>query len=314
MKNILAKVLIKLAQQDPDLFLLTGDLGFPYFLQFKRLFPERFLNLGVAEQNMIGVASGLSMRGKTVFVYSIVTFATMRCFEQIRDDVAYQNLNVKIIGFGGGFDYGLAGVTHFGWEDIAIMRSLPNMKVYTPWNLKSAQWAIENAYRLSGPAYLRLSQSREKNIEGDNSKIMNNGIQLLDGKDVTIMVIGNIYNQALQARKMLENQGFSVRMISFSQIKPLDEKIIKKAAQETKAIFTVEDHSLIGGFGSAVAEVLAEEKSSVVFKRIALPDVYPKQLGIYQQMREHYGLSANLIFQKIIREYKKLDTLVLKIG
>jgi len=305
MRLAFTDTLIKLAKKDERIFLLTGDLGYAVLEGFIEKYPKRFFNMGVAEQNMVGVAAGLALSGKIPYVFSIATFPVMRALEQIRNDVCYQNLNVKIIGVGSGLTYSLYGATHQSVDDINMMRGLPNMTIISPGDPLEVKAAVEFSYKHQGPTYIRIAAKGEPNIHTKNFKFeIGKGIIINKGKDVTLMVTGNMLANANLAVQELEKKGISVRLISMPFIKPIDKKVILEAAKETKAIFTFEEHSIIGGLGSAVAEILAESNISVLFKRIGLPDVYPSEIGNWDYLRDVYGFSPNKLVESILKIYK----------
>lgn len=308
MRTAFISTLIELARKNSKIFLLTGDLGFSVFEKFREEFPDRFFDIGVAEANMVGVAAGLALSGKIVFIYSIVPFVTMRCFEQVRNDICYQNLNVKIIGVGGGLCYGSAGMTHNSLVDIAIMRALPNMTVICPGDPIEAEMATKLATSHQGPIYIRLGKSHEPKVHLNipNFKI-GKGITIRNGSDVTIIATGNILYNAKCITDKLVNERLDVRLISMHTVKPLDRSIILESAQETKIMFTIEEHSLIGGLGSAVAEVLAETDSQkVLFRRFALPDRYLKDIGSQEYLRRKNALSIDQIANSILEQYNSI--------
>ena len=289
--------------------MLTGDLGFSVLEKFQEKFPDRYFDVGVSEANMIGVAAGLALSDKTVFVYSIVPFATMRCFEQIRNDLCYQNLNVKIIAVGGGLCYGSAGPTHHSITDIAIMRALPNMIVLCPGDPFEVEMATKLSVLRQTPVYIRLGKSHEPKVHLKTPNfVIGKGITIKKGDDITIIATGNLLYNAKCVSDELINKGIDVRLISMHTIKPLDREIILKAAMETKAIFTMEEHSLIGGLGSAVSEVLAEgDTKKVLFRRISLPDAFCRDVGDQEYLRKKNSLSIEqttntiLMYCKIIK-------------
>jgi len=299
MRNAFVNALTDLAERNKDVFLLTGDLGFSFFESYQHKFPARFINMGVAEQNMIGVAAGLALSGKSVFVYSIVPFLTMRCFEQIRLDLCCQRTNVKLVGAGGGLTYGSAGVTHLAMEDISIMRSLPGMCVICPGDARETDHAVRASLRHRGPVYIRLS---EKVPSVHSSKVnfrIGKGITVIHGDDVNILVTGNMLMTAMDAAQKLKQDGVSAGVISIHTIKPLDVALIKGLAARNKPLFTLEEHSVVGGLGSAVSEVLTELGSPVLLKRIGLPDAYPCIVGSQGYLRKAFGLDAKSICSTI---------------
>lgn len=307
MRNIFVKNLIRMAKQDKDLILLTGDLGFRAFEEFVQKYPQQFYNLGNAEANMVGVAAGLTLAGKKVCVYSIAPFITMRCYEQIRNDVCQPNLNVNFIGVGGGFSYGRQGFSHNTIEDLAIMRVLPNMTVLCPGDKVEAKLAVREAFKSTSPVYLRLGKAGEKKIYLRQPKFkLGQGLLVESGNDLTLVSIGNIIEDVLTVADRLKEQGLSVRIISMPCLKPFDQRIILKAAKETKAIFTVEEHSLIGGLGSSVAETLLEKDySDILFKRFAVPDKYCLEVGSQSYLRKINGLSVEKITNDILKSIRK---------
>lgn len=281
-------------------FLVTGDMGFSVLEGLKESHPDKYLNVGVAEANMIGISSGLALTGKTVFVYSIVPFATMRCFEQIRDDICYQNLDVKIVGVGGGLSYGQLGPTHHSIEDIALMRSLPNMTVVCPGDPIESRLATKAVFSRKGPVYLRIGKKVEPPVhEKEPDFEIGKAITLIEGGDVTLISTGNMLETSLKACKILQNKGLSPRLLSMHTVKPIDKDAILNAAKETAAIFTVEEHSILGGLGSSVSEVVAENDDKVLFRRIGIPDSYAHVVGSHEYLRDIYSLTPDKIAEKI---------------
>jgi len=307
MRLAFTDALIKLAKKDKRIFLLTGDLGYGVLEEFQKKFSDRFFNMGVAEQNMVGTAAGMALSGKIPYVFSIATFPVMRALEQMRIDVCYQNLNVKFIGVGSGLTYSLYGATHQAIDDMAMTRALPNMTVISPGDPLEVKAAVEFSHKHQGPVYIRIAAKGEPNIHKKKPELkLGKGFVIKKGKDLTLIVAGNILANAQKAIELLKEEGVSVRLISMPFVKPIDKQLILKAAKETKAVFTFEEHSIIGGLGSAVAEVLAESNApKVLFKRIGLPDVYPSEIGGWDYMRNLYGLSPKKIAGTISKDFKK---------
>ncbi|MCM8821615.1 MAG: hypothetical protein NC831_02220 [Candidatus Omnitrophica bacterium] len=304
MRQSFIKVLTELARKDEKIFLLTGDLGFSVFEKFREEFPHRFLNIGVAEQNMIGIASGLALSGKIAFVYSIIPFLIMRPFEQIRLDICYQNVNVKIVGSGGGFAYGSAGCTHHATEDISIMRSLPNMTVICPADPVETELAIKCSVEYDGPVYIRIGREKQKIYYKEPEFKIGKGIIVREGDHITIISTGDMLKNVLEAARKLSEMNIDARIISMHTVKPIDAAVILKSANETKAIFTVEEHNIIGGLGSAVAEVLMESRcKNIIFRRIGIPDTFAKKVGSQEYLKEVYGLSVDSILKTIVEVY-----------
>jgi len=299
MRNAFIKTLTELAKKDKRIFLIVGDLGYGVIEDFQKQFPDQFLNAGVAEQNMTGMATGLALSGKIVFTYSIANFPTLRPFEQVRNDICYHNANVKIISIGGGFAYGQLGPTHHATEDLAVMRALPNMTVVAPADPLETELATQAIARRPGPCYMRLNRAGDPAVYQKPPRFsIGTSILIKPGNDVTLIAIGAMMTEALQAATILEKKGTHARVVNMHTLKPLDTKAIIKAAGETKAIITIEEHSIIGGLGSAVAEVLAEHRAQKPFLRIGIPDTFSRFIGDQKFLREKYGLTAKKIAQK----------------
>lgn len=280
--------------EEYDIVVLDADLSKSTKTEvFKKKFPERFINMGIAEQNMISTAAGLASCGKIVFASSFAMFAAGRAFEQIRNSVCYPNLNVKIGATHAGISVGEDGATHQCLEDIGIMRTIPNMVIINPADDVEAQAAVEAAVKHNGPVYLRFGRLGVPVIYDESAYKfeLGKGVELKDGSDVTIIATGLLVADALEAEKMLEKDGISARVINIHTIKPIDREIISKAAAETGAIVTCEEHNIIGGLGSAVAEVLCEE-CPVPMERVGVRDKFGKS-GVPAQLLKDYGLTAN---------------------
>ena len=293
MRTAFVETLCELAQQDERIWVLTGDLGYSVLERFIRRFPDRFVNVGVAEQNMTGVAAGLALCGKVVFTYSIANFPIMRCLEQIRNDVCYHNLNVKIVAVGGGLAYGSAGYTHHAVEDLAVMRAMPNMTVIAPGDPVETRLATKAVVNWLGPCYLRLGKAGEPVVHGREPDFeIGKGIVVRAGIDVTFVSSGGMLKTTLEAAQMLSFLGIQARVLSMATIKPVDRDMILAAARETKNILSVEEHSIIGGLGSTVAEVLAEAGIGIPFRRLGLPEGFNYQIGSRTYLLGSAGLSA----------------------
>jgi transketolase len=284
---------LDLAEQNERVFSLEGDLGDCGGDDFKAKFPRRFIDLGIAEANMVGVAAGLAMRGKVPFVNTFATFALMRACEQIRVDVCYHNANVKFAGMFGGVAAGFSGPTHHSIEDIAIARSLPNMVVIAPADAVSAYHATLAAANHTGPVYIRLGVDVTPQVYGEHCPFeIGKGIVLRDGSDVTIVAAGlTMVPNALEAADLLKQTGVQARVIDMHTIKPIDRELIVQAARQTGLLVTVEEHSVIGGLGGAVAEVLGEEYP-VPLRILGIPDAYCKEVAPYSEHLRRYGLDA----------------------
>ncbi len=305
MRKIFVNTLMELCAKDERIFLLTGDMGFSVFETFREKFPRRFFNMGVAEQNMVGVSAGLALSGKIPFVYSIIPFLTMRPFEQIRNDLCFQNLNVRLVGIGAGLTYGPAGATHHALEDIAIMRSLPNMTVLAPGDAKETEMCVRLSISHEGPVYIRLCKANPTPIHSAIDFKIGKGIVITEGADVTIIASGSMLFTANLVSGNLKKNGLSVRFVSMPSIKPLDKKVILDSSKKTPVIVTIEEHSQTGGLGSAVSEVLAESGCNVVFKRLALSDKCKGLLGSQAYLLKKHGLSEERLTKTILAISRK---------
>lgn len=293
--------LSELAEKNKDIMLITGDLGFGVLVDYWTRFPTQFINAGVAEQNMIGLAVGLSTLGKTVFVYSIGNFPVIRCLEQIRNDACYHKANVKIVCVGGGFSYGSLGVSHHATEDISIMRSLPDMTVFTPCDKWEAAEATEAMLNTPGTCYLRLDKSAAPitNVPGERFEPGKARI-IRDGSDAALIASGGILGEALKAADMVAKEGIECRVISMHTIKPLDRESIADACRNTGGIITVEENTVFGGLGSAVSEIcLEEDMRPGFFHRIGLRDGFSSIVGSQEYLLKCYEMDANAIAASI---------------
>lgn len=292
MRTAFIETLLELAEQDDRVWLLTGDLGFSVLEPFAKLFPDRFVNMGVAEQNMTGVASGLAFEGKIVFTYSIANFPVMRCLEQIRNDVCYHNLNVKIVAVGGGVAYGASGYSHFAVEDLAVMRAMPNMTVIAPGDPTEAKLATRAIKELEGPGYLRLGTARETCVHKTPPLFkIGEAITAREGNDITLICTGGILSEVLSAANQLAPQ-LQIRVLSMHTVKPLDQNAVCKAADETKLIVTVEEHSKIGGLGDAVAEILIRKRLNCDVLKLALGNASHSNVGSQSFLQQLFSLDA----------------------
>ncbi len=293
MRTAFVETLTELAEKDERVWLVTGDLGFSVFEEFAKRFPDRYLNVGVAEQDMIGVSAGLALSGMRPFAYSISTFASMRAYEQIRNDVCYQNLPVVIVGGGSTFSYSTFGATHMPLEDVAIMRALPNMRVAVPGDPAEVRALLTALHQESGPGYMRIAKKGEPVVHTDQSGITLGMMSLMrDGSDGTIMVSGRQLPNALAAADLLAGRGIQPRVLSAHTVKPFDAAATVRAAKETGAILTVEEHSRVGGLASAVADVLASERLAVPFSALAVSDSFPKGVGSQEYFLAAHSLTA----------------------
>ena len=293
------KALVKLGKINDNVVVLDADLSKSTKTNdFLKAYPNRFFNMGIAEQNLVGAACGLATAGKIPFASTFAMFATGRAFEVIRNSVCYPKLNVKIAATHAGITVGEDGGSHQSVEDISLMRSIPNMTVLVPADGMEAEKMIFAAAEFDGPMYIRLGRSAVPTIfEEDYNFEIGKGTVLRDGNDVTIIACGIMVNEALKASDILKEQNINARVINMSTIKPIDTELILKAAKETKAIITAEEHSIIGGLGSAVSEVVSEEYP-VVVKKVGVKDVFGES-GTPAELLEKHGLTAKHIAKSV---------------
>lgn len=307
MRDAVINELVKVAERDNRVQLLTGDLGYKVLDNYIISHSKQFINVGIAEQNMTSVAAGLALEGNVVFTYSIGNFPTLRCLEQIRNDVCYHNANVKILAVGGGFVYGNQGVTHHTTEDYAIMRVLPNMRVYAPSDKYEAISCFYDAYNYDGPAYIRLARNKEDNYHTSEEKIDISIIQCLydAGEDINIVCTGSILGECIKLRNELSKAGYSVGVFSVPRIKPIDKSGIEGIAKKSKVIVTVEEHQIAGGLGGCCSEILSElngEKACLI--RLGLDDKFSDVTGSQEYLRRYFKLSAETMKDYIISRIK----------
>jgi transketolase len=297
-RDAYGKALVELGEKNDKIIVLDSDLAAATKTgMFKKAFPERFFDTGIAECNMMGIAGGLSTTGFTVFASTFAMFAAGRAFEQVRNTIGYPHLNVKIGATHAGISVGEDGASHQCCEDIALMRTIPGMVIINPADDIEARAAVFAAAEHEGPVYLRFGRLAVPRIFDENYKFeIGKGIELIDGDDVTIIATGLMVNEALIAQKTLADEGISAKVINIHTIKPLDKEIIINAAKKTGAIVTAEEHSVIGGLGGAVAEVLSEEYPVPVLK-VGVQDKFGKS-GPAVEMLHIYGLDAEHIIDK----------------
>jgi transketolase len=300
MRTAFVDTLTDLMRKHEEIVTITADMGFSVFEEMQAEFPNRFLNTGVTEQSTIGIATGLALSGYKVFVYAQACFLTMRCFEQVRLDVAYNNVNVKIIGAAAGFSLNQLGVSHFAGEDVALMRLLPGMTVLTPGDPLESAWATKKAYDLDGPFYIRLTKSGCPIIHNSFPDIkIGKGVKIADGKDFSLFVSGSLLPQAWEVIVDLRKKGKFGSLISMPTVKPLDNELVLTEAKKTKKLFSLEEHFIIGGLGSAMAELLAENNINVKFKRIGVADKFTKVTGSADYLRKVNNLSVDGIIKQM---------------
>lgn len=301
MRTKFINTLTELARKNENIFLITADMGYSVFESFREEFPNQFLNTGIAEQNSISLAAGLSTTGKTVFVYSIIPFITMRCFEQVRLDLAYNKTNVKLVGVGAGLTYGPFGASHHSIEDIAIMRSLPNMTVLCPGDPIETEQLVIQSCDVLGPVYIRLGKKGEPNIHQDNAIIkLGKASEVIKGNDLALITTSNMLETGKRWTDEWKEEGISVNLVSMHTIKPFDKQKILDLLERNMPIVSLEEHSIIGGLGSAISEIIAESGKSIKFLRIGIHDQYSHFVGSQEFQREKFNLVNKPGLNKIL--------------
>ncbi len=308
MRDHVISELVEYVKADPHLYLICGDLGYVVLDKFKETAPKNFINVGIAEQNMTAIAAGLALEGNKVFTYSIGNFPTLRCLEQIRNDVCYHHADVKVLAVGGGFVYGNQGVTHHATEDIAVMRTLPNMRVYVPGDAFEAMACIKEAYETTGPAYIRLARNKEQNFHEEDSIIDINKIQAFSevGSDINILTTGSILVEGIKLKDELEKKGISVGLFSVPRIKPVDEDGIRNLALKCRLLLSMEEHQIQGGLGSVISEVISSirDKHAVLY-RAGLNNQFSDTTGSQEYLRNCYNISADSLMPIVLKELEK---------
>lgn len=305
MRSGIIKEIHNLMRKDENIYFLTGDLGYNVLEEMQKEFPKRVLNMGVAEQNMMSVAAGLALSGKKVYVYSIIPFATMRCYEQIRNDVCYNKADVTILGVGSGLSYGILSSTHFALEDIAIIRALPNITVFSPADEIEAVLGVKELYKQKGPAYIRIGKKEEPKIYDKPYDLkIGKGNLLLEGSDITIFTTGTIMSEVLKAAELLRGKKIKTSIVNIHTIKPLDKNLIVQESRFKKHVFVIEEHGKIGGLGSAILEAISEEEDFPKTTLIGTDDHFIKDIGSQDYLRSVTGLSSTKIVDKITKTLK----------
>lgn len=302
MRDTFVKTLIDIAKGNPNIQLITGDLGFGVLKPFWEQCPNQFTNAGIAEQNMTSVAAGMALEGKIVFTYSIGNFPTLRCLEQIRNDCAYHQANVKIVCVGGGYVYGSLGMSHHATEDIAIMRALPGVTVVCPADLVEAEEAVKAISNYPGTVYLRLGRGGERRIHDriENFTI-GKAIKVQDGKKVAIFSTGAIFEEVQNCIPLLNEKGINPTIYTFPTVKPIDKEVIELCSRNHELIVTCEEHNIVGGFGSAVSEALSEMESAIPLLKIGIDDTYCCAVGNQKYLRAFNQIDSSNIASRILK-------------
>ena len=293
--------LAKLGEENENIVVLDADLSTATKTElFAEKFPDRFIDVGIAEQNLMGISAGLSTFGKLPYASTFAVFAAGRAYEQIRNSIAYPKLNVKICATHAGVTVGEDGATHQMLEDLSLMRGLPNMTVICPSDDIQTKWAVREIAKINGPVYLRLCRLKTPVIYDTDNFEIGKAVQIGNGTDASILATGVCVSEAIKAMEILKAKGINVRVIDVHTIKPIDKEMIVKCAKETKRIITVEDHSIIGGLGSSVCEVLSEEYPTKV-ERMGIMDTFG-QSGNGEELLAYYKIDSNAIVEKMLKD------------
>ena len=297
MRDAFVRVLGEEMEHNGRIALITGDLGFGVLRPLWERFPERTVNAGIAEQGMVSMAAGLAAAGRRVIVYSIGNFPTLRPLEQIRNDCAYHGADVKIVCVGGGFVYGSLGMSHHATEDMSVMRAIPEITCFTPGDPAETEAVTRAMLRMPGTCYLRLGRGNEPRIHTEpvDDWTAPKALTLREGKDIALLSAGGILTQAMDAAERLEAKGISARVVSFPCLKPLDAQTVREALAGFRGLVTVEENTVIGGFGSAVCEMAAEGGSGCRVRRIGLRDCFATVVGDQRYLRQVYGMDGAAI-------------------
>lgn len=301
MRKTCLNEIYNLAKADQRVLFFGSDIGAGTLAQFQKEMPERFFMEGVSEANIIGMMSGLAMNGKIPYLNTIAVFLTRRCYEQILLDAAMHKLKIRLIGSGGGVVYAPLGATHLAFEDIALMRAIPNMIVVAPCDAEEMKRLMPQTIDHEGPIYIRLAKGGDPIVSSKDKPFkIGKAILMREGGDVLVVTTGTTLKLALEAAKILEKEGIGLTVLHMHTVKPIDKEAILKAAGKLPAIITIEEHSIIGGLGSAVAEIISEANFPMAkkFVRIALADDFPSQYGSQASIMQHYGVTTeNLVAQ-----------------
>ena len=305
MRNAFAEEITHLAKTDKRIVLLSGDIGNKLFDEFKKVDADRFYNCGIAEANMMSMAAGLALSGLRSIVYTITPFTTTRCFEQIRVDVCYHNAPVVIVGTGSGLSYADLGPTHHSLEDLAILRTLPGIRVMAPCDSTELRLALKEAINGDTPVYIRIGKKGEPKIHANEIDFkIGEAIKIREGEDVSIIAAGTIMGEALEAVEILSAKGISASLASMHTIKPLDTEYLQNVASNSKLLVTVEEHGLIGGLGGAVSEWRSQQNIAVPHISFGTPDEFMHEVGSQNYARKKYGLTSDNIVTKILEYFR----------
>lgn len=301
MRFVFVKELIKYTKKNHNVYLITSDLGYRAFEEFAKLFPKKFINVGVSENNMIGIAAGMAVNGKKVFVYSILPFVVFRSLEQIRNNILHNDLDVNIIGAGGGFSYNVQGISHNTSEDISVLRSLPNLSIHNPGSRFEAEFIVKQMFKSKKPSFARLGKAPNKDFYLRKINKINDTI-LTKGNQLTIFTTGNILENVYNSVRTLNRNGYKIKLISIPTLKPISENFILNNIN-TKNVLTIEENVSIGGLGSLIADIILKSKKNrkINFNSLSLEDIIHNKIGSQEYLRKINKLDRESITRTIIR-------------
>ena len=302
MRDSFITELKKQAENNEKIILITADLGFKIFDDFKQDLPNQFINVGVAEQNMTEVASGLALEGFKVFTYSIGNFSTLRCLEQIRNDICYHELDITVVSSGAGFSYGQLGISHFATEDLAIMSALPNMSVFVPADAWESTLITKYLIKTKGPKYLRIDKSEGGSASKKDIRFEDGFREICKGQRIIIISMGGILEEAIKTKETLKKENYEISILSVFKMKDLNEKKLISIIRNFDHIITLEEHTLMGGLFSRISEICIDNKfmpKSII--RFGIPDAFPKVVGSQSYLRNYYGIDSKSLTQEILK-------------
>ena len=306
MRDTFQKELINISKKNKRLMLLTADLGFGVFDEFEKKFPKKYLNVGVAEQNLIGISTGLAMSGKVVIAYSIANFLTLRCLEQIRNDAVYHNLNINLVSSGGGFTYGVLGMSHHATEDLSVLNCIPGITITAP----STKWETKEVFnqllKLRGVTYLRLEKNASDLVPKNKKLNLGNLNNYVKGSKFAIICIGGIFSECYSAVKKLQSKKINISLYTLSSLKPINEKNLIKTLRNYHTIVTVEENNFLGGLGSTIASIINKYSINCKHKIISTDDKTLKIVGDQNFLRKKLGMDANTMVKTITRLNNKI--------
>lgn len=303
MRDTFQKEIIKISKKNKKLMLLTADLGFGVFDEFEKRFPRKYLNVGVAEQNLIGVSTGLAMTGKTVIAYSIANFLTLRCLEQIRNDAIYHNLNINLVSSGGGYTYGVLGMSHHATEDLSVLNCIPGITIVAPCTKWETKEALKTLLKINGTTYLRLEKNASDLKPLNKKYVLGNLNNYFKGSKIAIICVGGIFSECVNAVKLLKKNKLNISLYTMSSIKPINEKLMIKTLKKYSLIVTVEENNFLGGLGSTISTIINKYSIDCIHKIVSTNDKTLKIVGDQAFLRKKLGMDAESLVKKI----KKLN-------